>query len=199
VALYRERIPPVYGRGTLEHPPSFLPSDAVKRAREWLDGSRRTLSIFGPSTASGKSTLAACVAASWAMRDKPIQWLHAVDLVDAEKAKHAFDTIRSAPFVVVDGCGKEFGNGRFDSFEADKPKASMLRLFTHVHESRGQRFVFTFDMHWKILWKEAYDAGLMRRIVNEEFAVAIALRRDGELRGMPIGMRGEDIPGGKAE
>jgi hypothetical protein len=63
-----------------------------------------------------------------------------------------------------------------------------VKVWTHVHESRKQRFVLTFDLPWQKLWEKAYDAGLMRRIVNAEFAVAISLRRNGELVGFPSGM-----------
>lgn len=189
----RLRIPEVYRVGTLERPPSFLPDEPIRAAQAWLRGSKRILSIFGPQTGSGKSTLAGCAASSAAERGIAVRWVHAVDLADEEpeQARVAFKTLRTSPLVVVDGCGKEMGHGRnaafWESYEADALRKTMIRAFTHIHQSKGQRFVLTFDLSVDVLWKNAYDASIMRRIMNEEFADVITLRRNGELRVTPGG------------
>lgn len=192
----RLRIPEVYRVGTLDNPPAFLPDESIRAAQAWLRGSKRILSIFGPQTGSGKSTLAGCVASSAVERGIAVRWVHAVDLADEEpgRARAAFETLRTGPLVVVDGCGKEMGHGRnaafWESYEADALRKTMIRAFTHIHQTKGQRFVLTFDLSVDVLWKNAYDASIMRRIMNEEFADVITLRRNGELR---------VTPGGRAE
>jgi hypothetical protein len=182
-----ERIPPVYRVGSLERPPSFLPLDAIRAAREWLAGSKRALSIVANEgeTAAGKSTLAACALYSAAKHGASIRWVHAADLVDpdAARARDAMDAIRSGHFVGIDGLGKEFGNTRHvESYDSDKPRAIMVRVFTHIHQARGQRFVLTFDVDVAAAWGELYDAALMRRVMGEEFATTIRLERKEALR-----------------
>lgn len=201
---YKERLatsPPTVRAWTFTNPPPFIPDDSIHAANRWLNGLRggpmkRTLSIFGhveagsSSTGAGKSTLAACVAASAAENGQRIRWVHATDLVDddVQRARFSMDAIRATPFVVIDGLGKEFGNTKhLDSYESDKARAVMVRVFTHIHQSKGQRFVLTFDMPVDVLWKDAYDAGLMRRVMNEDFADVITLRRNGKVRVLPGG------------
>lgn len=202
IAARLEYVPPVYRPWTLERPPPFLPLEHVRRALEWLDGSKRVLSIAAEappgasSTAAGKSTLAACTASTAAERGYSIRWVHAIDLVDKDqsKSRDALETIRSAPFVVLDGCGKEMGHGRnpafWASYEADSLRQIMFRAFTIIHQARKQRFVLTFDLDNETLWHNAYDASIMRRLRSEEFADVVTLRRNGKLRG---------TMGGKAE
>ena len=203
----RERIPPVYREGSLESPPGFLFAGSIEAARKWLSGLKRVLSIFGVQTGSGKSTLAACVASSAATLGKTIRWVHATDLDDEEapRAREALDQIRTGEIVVVDGIGKEFGHGRPDSFKGEDAKKCMLKVFTHIHQAKRQRFVLTFDIaenvafgsirrdssgkpildaHGRTITENPpiYDASVRRRVMNEEFADVITLRRSGPLR-----------------
>lgn len=203
----RERIPLVYREGTLEKPPEFLSAGSVEAARKWLSSSKRVLSIFGAQTGSGKSTLAACVASSATMLGKTIRWVHATDLdnEEAPRAREALDQIRTGELVVVDGIGKEFGHGRPDSFKGEDAKKCMLKVFTHIHQAKRQRFVLTFDIaeniafgsirrdssgkpvfdaHGRTITENApiYDASVRRRVMNEEFADVVTLRRNGPLR-----------------
>lgn len=198
IAGLLERIPDVYrprGYESLERPPAFLSMDAVRIARAWIGGKKPRLSIFGHETGSGKSSLAACAMASAIERGAAPKWIHAIDFVDDDPARvrWAFETIQRCPFVVLDGLGKEFGGGRFDSYEADVPRGRMIRVFTHIHQARGQRFVLTFDLTDRALagatdpktgehYKGAYDASVLRRVMNEEFADVITLTRNGPLR-----------------
>lgn len=208
-ARQRERIPEVYRVGDLEKPPNFLYAGSVEAARRWLlfPPMKRVLSIFGPQTGSGKSTLAACVASSAAAYGKTVRWVHATDLDNEEspRAREALEQIRTGELVVVDGIGKEFGHGRPDSFKGEDAKRCMLKVFTHIHHAKQQRFVLTWDLaeniafgsirrdgsgkpvldaHGHPITENApiYDASVRRRATNEEFADVITLRRNGPLR-----------------
>ncbi len=186
-----ERIPRKYRVGSLEHPPGFLPATAVRTASDWLASDECRLSILGPDTASGKSSLAACVMRS-AIERRGIaaRWVHASDLVpdheDRAAANAAIEAVREAPLVVVDGIGKEFGGERPESFSVEVHKRWMMRLFTRIHESDKQRFVLTFDIDGPAI-VAYYDASVARRVAPKDPKTVITLRRtsDLELAEMP--------------
>lgn len=186
-----EKIPPVY-RGdppwSRDRVPPFLSEDVVRRSLEWLVGRSSRLSIFGEQTGSGKSTLAAFVALAGIEAGHGWEWVHASDLIPdhevPEQAKEAVRICRTAPRVVVDGCGKELRGHDPTSGWARRKQEWLHALFGRAHESTTQRFVFTFDMGIdRFLEMNGNDASLLRRVAPDDGGkTVITLHRQGLLR-----------------
>lgn len=185
------KIPATY-RGepawSLDRPPPFLPPEAIRRALQWLVGNGPRLSIFGEQTGSGKSTLAAFVAFTGIEAGHGWEWVHASDLIPdhevPEQAKEAVRICRTAPRVVVDGCGKELRGHDPTSGWARRKQEWLHALFGRAHESTTQRFVFTFDMGIdRFLEMNGNDASLLRRVAPDDGGkTVITLHRQGLLR-----------------
>lgn len=185
------KIPPAY-RGdpvwSNERRPPFLPPEAIHRALQWLAGKSPRLSIFGEQTGSGKSTLAAFVALAGINVGRQWEWVHASDLVPdhevPEQAKEAVRICRTAPRVIVDGCGKELRGHDPMSGWARRKQEWLHALYGRAHESTQQRFVFTFDMGIeRFLEMNGNDASLLRRVAPDDGGkTVIVLHRKDALR-----------------
>lgn len=184
-----KKIPPAY-RGdpawSRLRPPPFLPEDAVRMGLEWLASRAPRLSIFGEQTGSGKSTLAAFVALVDIHEGRGWEWVHASDLVPdhevPDDAKEAARIVATAPRVIVDGIGKEFRGHDPKSGWAARKKEWVHRLFYRAHESRKQRFIFTFDMGVDRVQAMYDDASILRRVAPDDGKTVIVLHRQEKLR-----------------
>jgi hypothetical protein len=151
-----ERIPARFRDHSLENPSPFIPADAARTAREWLDGKGHLLTIgsAGGRTGSGKTTLAGMTAVSAAHRGIGVLWVHASELnayEHQETSKAIFAKIVRAPFVVIDGLGKEIaGASDFGADVVSRRKALAVELIQLLHERRGpwerKRIVITSDL-----------------------------------------------------
>lgn len=151
-----ERIPAAFRGHSLESPALFVPAEAARAAREWLDGGGHLLTIgsAGGRTGSGKTTLAGMVGVTAAHRGIGVLWVHAAELNaydHADTAKLVFAKIIRAPFVVIDGLGKEIaGASDFTADIVSRRKALMVELIQLLHERRGpwehKRTVLTSDL-----------------------------------------------------
>ncbi len=149
-------IPARFRGHSLEQPSPFIPADAVRAAREWLDGKGHLLTIgsAGGRTGSGKTTLAGMVGVAAAHRGIGVLWVHASELNAYEHqdtAKAIFAKIARAPFVVIDGLGKEIaGASDFGADIVSRRKALMVELIQLLHERRGpwerKRTIITSDL-----------------------------------------------------
>jgi hypothetical protein len=185
-----ERIPPAY-RGdppwTRERPPPLLPTDAIRMALEWLASRAPRLSIFGEQTGSGKSTLAGFLGLVDAHDGRGWEWVHASDLVPdhevPEQAKEAVRIASTAPRVIVDGLGKEFRGHDPTGPWAPRKREWTHRLIGRAHESKNQRFIFTFDMGIeRVPTMYERDASFLRRVAPDDGRTVIVLQRQGPLR-----------------
>jgi hypothetical protein len=184
-----ERIPPAYGGDppwTRERPPPFLPAPAVRMGLEWLASRAPRLSIFGEHTGSGKSTLAGFLAIVDAHDGRGWEWVHAADLVPdhefPDQAKEAARVVATAPRVIVDGVGTEFRGHDPKSGWAARKKEWVHRLFYRAHESRNQRYIFTFDMGIDRVIERYDDPSILRRVAPDDGKTVIELYRTDKLR-----------------
>ena len=191
-----EKIPPEFRGHTLDDFPAFIRREDVAKARAWLDGNCRLLTIAASRvdtiggqkvatnpTASGKTTLAAMVAASAAARGMLVHWVNAAHLdpvADERRAREAYESIfaQRSGIVVVDGFGKEMAGARPGTDIHDRRKGLSAKLPNDIHAShRKTRFVVTVDVTGRY-GSETYGDAEMRRLVSERHAVVIVLTRE---------------------
>lgn len=190
-----EKIPPEFRGHTLDAFPAFIRREDAATARTWLEASGRLLTIgarreevkggqkmITNPTASGKTTLAAMVAASAAARGMLVHWINAAHLdpvADERKARETYDSIfmQRSGIVVIDGLGKEMAGARKETDIHDRRKGLTSKLPNDIHTSREKtRFVITLDVTGQY-GAETYGDAEMRRIASPRHATVIVLTR----------------------
>jgi hypothetical protein len=187
----QERIPAPFREHSLERPSSFIDPRHVDAARAWLAGSAHLLTIgsAGGLTGSGKTTLAGMVGMSAALRGVDLLWVHASELNaydHAESAKAVFGKIVKAPFVLLDGLGKEIAGASDHAADiVSRRKALTIELIQLLHERRGpwerKRIVLTCDLVNSQIEKLYGPDALRRLCAKSSGATVIVLTRNDAL------------------
>jgi hypothetical protein len=140
----------------------------------WLSTGIRCLTLVGSETGTGKTTLAAAVAASWAADGLAFDWIHAIEL-DWSRPDHEANLRRAlrAKRLVLDGIGQDLGTARGDTGMASQRAPGVQNFALEMHQGRGPgRVVLTVDLTRDEL-SAAYGGGVVRRIASSSNTVQV--------------------------